>query len=200
MDAKYRFGNGESENDNAAETRFYNAVDRLAEQTGAAIVMIHHSSKGSQSDKRVTDVGSGAGAQSRAADCHMVLREHEDDGVVVLDAVVRSFPPVEPVALKWEYPLWHLTEADTSLLKGKKTNQEQRQNEKDKEGTEQIIDAIRKEGPGTARVLRERTGISRERQQRLLDWLVSQKQLSTTKTTVRGNECNVYQLAQDTEF
>jgi len=107
LDAKYRMiGDTVSENDNAAETRFYNAVDQIAERTGAAVGMIHHSSKGSQSDRRVTDVGAGAGAQSRAADCHLVLREHEQDDAVVLAAAVRSFPPIEPLCLRFAFPLW----------------------------------------------------------------------------------------------
>ena len=61
LDAKYRFGNGDSENDNAAETQFYNTLDRIAERTGAALVLIHHSTKGSQSDKRLPTL-----AQERA--------------------------------------------------------------------------------------------------------------------------------------
>ena len=61
----YRFAiEGVSENDNAAMAGFYNRLDRIAERTKAAIVLIHHSSKGSQSDKRITDVGAGAGSQS----------------------------------------------------------------------------------------------------------------------------------------
>ena len=60
IDAKYRaVGLGATENDNAAETRFFNEVDRVAEQTGSPIALVHHSSKGSQSDKRVTDVRAG---------------------------------------------------------------------------------------------------------------------------------------------
>src|SRR5690606_13500171 len=116
-----------------------------------AIVLVHHSSKGSQSEKRVTDVGAGAGAQSRAADCHIVLREHEDDGVFVMDAAVRSFPPVEAVALEWSLPLWRTTGADTSALKGRKTAQEQRQDERDREGNDAIFKALRDDSPATLR-------------------------------------------------
>src|SRR5262249_42302043 len=49
FDAKYRMTPaGSSENANADETRFYNALDTYAETTGAAILNIGHSSKGSQ--------------------------------------------------------------------------------------------------------------------------------------------------------
>ena len=62
------------ENDNAAVAGLYNALDGIADSMGAGFCLIHHSSKGNQSDKAVTDVGSGAGAQSRAADTHLILR------------------------------------------------------------------------------------------------------------------------------
>jgi hypothetical protein len=62
--------------------------------------------KGNQADKGVTDLGAGGGSQSRAADAHLALRPHAVDGAAVLSGVVRSFPPFEPVAMRWEYPLW----------------------------------------------------------------------------------------------
>jgi hypothetical protein len=122
LDAKYRFiGEGASENDNAAETRFYNLIDSIAERTGAAVVLVHHASKGSQGDRRTTDIGSGAGAQSRAADCHLVLREHEQQGVAILDGAVRSFPPMDPLPVRWDYPLWSpAPDADAELVKGRR--------------------------------------------------------------------------------
>ena len=68
--------------------------------------MVHHSSKGNQAGKSVTDVGSGAGAISRGADCHCILRPHKVDGVIVLDAAVRSFAPIKAACYRREYPLF----------------------------------------------------------------------------------------------
>jgi hypothetical protein len=97
---------GTDENDNAAMAQIYNLIDAHAMRLKCAFVLIHHSSKGSQSDKSVIDVGSGAGAMGRATDSHFVLREHEQQGVVVADAAIRSFPPIDPFCLKWFFPLW----------------------------------------------------------------------------------------------
>jgi len=100
-DAWYRFiPSGMNENSNADVMSLYNMLDRYAAQTQAAWIVVHHSSKGSQGEKSVTDVGAGAGAQSRAADAHLILRDHEEDDAVVLEAAVRSFPPVEPIGLR----------------------------------------------------------------------------------------------------
>ncbi|WP_428306750.1 AAA family ATPase [Lacipirellula sp.] len=196
FDAKYRFAaQGASENDNAAETLVYNLLDQIAAETESALIVVHHMSKGSQSDKRVTDVGAGAGAQSRAADCHMVLREHEDEGVLVLDAAVRSFPPVAPVALRWSFPVFRPDEwADAGKLKGRMAPNEQRAAERDKEGCTAICDALLAE-PMTPRQLRGKTGISKDRQDRLLDKLESEGHVTFTSTIVRGNESRLYRLS-----
>ncbi|MEM7630362.1 MAG: AAA family ATPase, partial [Planctomycetota bacterium] len=113
LDAFYRFmPAGGDENDNGTMANIYNRIDSFADRLGCCFVLIHHSTKGSQSGKSVTDVGAGAGAQSRATDTHLVLRPHEEDGVVVLDAAVRSWPPIEPTCLRWSFPVWN---ADRSL-------------------------------------------------------------------------------------
>lgn len=106
LDAFYRFIGEASENDNAAVAGMYNILDGIAMRRGCAFVLIHHTSKGSQSEKAVTDVGAGAGSQSRAADAHIALRPHEEPGCVVLDGGVRSFPPIEPLVLRWTFPVW----------------------------------------------------------------------------------------------
>lgn len=109
------------ENSNAQMTMLYRRFERLAEHLDALLFIVHHGTKGSQSEKRVVDVGSGASAQSRSADCHIALREHEDENCVVFDSRVRSFAPVDPLVLRWEYPLWHRDiSGDPTALKGGK--------------------------------------------------------------------------------
>jgi AAA domain len=142
IDAKYRaIPCGTSENDNASEAHFYNELDRWAERLDSAVTVIHHSTKGDQSDKRVTDVGAGGGAQSRAADTHIAIREHETPGVFVLDAAVRSFAPIEPIAVRFEFPLWVADGgADPTRLKSKPTRQQERQDRQDAEADRSVLD------------------------------------------------------------
>lgn len=94
------------ENSNPQMTNLYRRFERLAEHLDAAVLVVHHATKGSQAEKNVVDVGAGAGAQARAPDAHMVIRPHQEDGAVVFDCRVRSFCPVEPMVLTWNYPLW----------------------------------------------------------------------------------------------
>lgn len=109
IDALYKaLPAGVDENSNSNITQMYVLLDETAEKHNCATTVVHHTSKGSQQGKSVSDMGSGAGAQSRSADCHIVLREHEDKDTVVLQAIVRSQRPVEPVCLTFEYPLWRI--------------------------------------------------------------------------------------------
>ena len=118
-DAWYRFlPPGISENDNAAVTSLYNLIDSYTAHLNAAWVNIHHTSKGDQSQKGVTDVGSGAGSQSRAADTHLIIRPHEEEDVAVLEGVVRSFPPLDRLAIRFDFPAWFLDrEADPNAIR-----------------------------------------------------------------------------------
>ena len=107
IDAKYRlFGNGLEENSNDDQTTFHNMIDKFAKEMNCPILLIHHATKGDQSGKSVTDIGSGGGSQSRAVDLHMTIRPHQQPGLAVLDAAVRSFAPVEPATLRWKWPIW----------------------------------------------------------------------------------------------
>lgn len=192
LDAKYRaLPPGNSENDNAAETAFYNTVDGVAERLQAAVVMIHHSTKGSQTEKRVTDVGAGAGAQSRAADCHLILREHEKDGAVVLEAAVRSFAPVEPLTLRWDFPLWVADDSlDPTRLKAKLTGQEERQSARDQEADDQIWEFC-SEWRSRAEMKRH-FGWSEGRLDRGIRRLVDAHCLTESEETRRGNQTTIY--------
>lgn len=107
LDAFYRvLPKDTDENDNGTMAQVYNHLDAIAARLGCAFVLVHHSSKGNQSGKAVTDVGAGAGSQSRATDTHLILRPHEENDAVVLDAAVRSWPPIEPQCLRWQFPVW----------------------------------------------------------------------------------------------
>lgn len=127
MDAGYRFTvPGEAENDNAAMTARYNLLDEYADLTGAGVVYVHHLTKGSQDAKTVTDMGAGGGVQARAADAHVVLVPDETLGPdrLVVDAVVRSFAPIDPLVIRYEHPLWSCedeTAAPTKVRRQKVT-------------------------------------------------------------------------------
>lgn len=85
----------------------YNLLDTMAEDHGCAFPVLHHASKGSQKEKRNTDIGSGGGSQSRAVDCHLTLIDHELPDHVTVTTSIRAFKPCPPFVIRFEWPLWH---------------------------------------------------------------------------------------------
>ncbi|MCC7407529.1 MAG: AAA family ATPase [Phycisphaeraceae bacterium] len=149
LDAFYRFMPRDmDENDNGTMASLYNHIDRYADRLGCSFVLIHHTTKGNQSGKSVTDVGAGAGSQSRATDTHMVLRQHEEEDAVVLDAAVRSWPPVGPRCLRWAFPVWSPAEdLDPEQLKG--DGGKKRGEKKDGWTAQTFVDAFVGDRPAT---------------------------------------------------
>jgi hypothetical protein len=162
IDALYRaIPAGTSESDNAQMMQVYNQLDRIARVTGSAIVLNHHATKGDQSGKAVTDVGSGAGAISRATDTHLVIRPHEDEELCVLEAVCRSFPPPEPKSIRFWWPLWEAT-GDEPKLKQAKGTVPDRQSTMDRETCDRLRGELTK-GPMTVGQLRTATDFGEAR-------------------------------------
>jgi hypothetical protein len=126
IDAFYRIlPEGTDENDNGAIAKLYNSLDGYAAQLKCAFILIHHTSKGNQSNKSVTDVGAGAGSQSRAVDTHLTLRAHEDEDTVVMDAATRSWPPLKSMVLRKQHPLFVVDpNADPKALQGAEKKRE----------------------------------------------------------------------------
>ncbi|WP_437206624.1 AAA family ATPase [Planctomicrobium sp. SH664] len=193
LDALYRaMPAAGGENDNASMAAAYCLACQFGESTGAAWFLVHHSSKGDQSGKRVTDVGAGAGAQSRAADVHMILREHEENDCVVFAAVVRSFLPVEPQVLRWCFPLWqpqeHLNPLD---LKKPKGSGDERQERQDRQGRETLIKAFKPGEKRNRKQLREATGMGHDRLNKLIRQLLDSEEIRIAETTTAKNNESV---------
>lgn len=172
FDALYRMlPEGTNENDNGQMMRVYNHLDQLAKSWGAAIIVIHHASKGDQSDKAVTDVGAGAGAISRAADSHLIIRQHEQQGLHVLEAVTRSFPSPKPVSIRFTYPVWQAETIEPQIKTRQSRSGETKQLEREKD-KEKVINAIPTEGEVSQSKVRTATGFGQDKVIRLIAELV----------------------------
>lgn len=199
LDAWYRaLPEGVSENDNAQVMRLYNCIDEACETQGCSWANVHHASKGSQSEKSVTDIGAGAGAQSRAADLHMVMRPHEEPGVFVMEAAVRSFAPVEPLPLRWEFPLWvPAAGVDPALLKGRQSRQQERKLEEDRKAGNLIVDFLRKAStPQATKRIKAEAGMGLDRCERILAALARNGDINGEMRMVKGRECQFWSLPE----
>lgn len=116
LDAFYRFiGKGLDENSNADMTSVFNHLDAIADYSNAAVLNVHHASKGLQTDKGVMDIGAGAGSIGRATDSHVVFLPHQENDCVVMRARCRSFTQPKPIGIRIDYStarVWHDDELD----------------------------------------------------------------------------------------
>jgi hypothetical protein len=80
-----------------------NSFDCLAEQTGAAIIYVHHDPKGSPGERDLRDRGSGSNVLGRDYDAAVMMTQHasEDDAAVV-ETILRNYRPQEPFSAIWE--------------------------------------------------------------------------------------------------
>ena len=122
FDPMYRLlPRGASEAGDQDMREMFDRLTRAADKADAALVVLHHTSKGRQGDKNNTDVGSGHGVMSRSTDIHATLlpaEKNKDRDVVthsVLKASPRTFPPFVPRPLRkisQEVPAWQLDEEE----------------------------------------------------------------------------------------
>lgn len=121
VDPYYKIGMGLEENRAEDIAEFLFAVEKIAAESGAAVALSHHFAKGNASVKDAIDRMSGSGVFARDPDALMILTEAEsstkEEPVFVADWTVRSFPPVQPYALRWKFPMWEKDELAGTALK-----------------------------------------------------------------------------------
>lgn len=185
IDPVYTMGDVADEN-NAAEVRkFLREVGELSTETGAAVVCIHHHSKGQQGGKRAIDRASGSGVFGRWFDAVLDLSAlHIPDGVAEqsrtpesipmrLEFDLRDFKQPKPLSIWWHYPVHipdHSGELDGLLVDGdprgnlvqyqQGESEEARQEKRDSE-MERAIGAIVADGrEPTVKAVADELGVS----------------------------------------
>jgi hypothetical protein len=109
LDPVYKALGDADENSATDIARLMDALERLARETGAAVVLAHHFAKGDASGKNAVDRMSGSGVWARDPDSIMVLtpppkaKDEEDDGEtrMVVETALRAHRPLPPFRLIW---------------------------------------------------------------------------------------------------
>lgn len=130
LDPLYKVQQGD-ENSAEAIIKFCNALDKIAHETGAAIIYDHHHPKGSAGQKKVIDRGSGSGVFARDADamCDLSFLDPKKEVLEVIgdqiktgekpmqiSFVLRAFKDIEPQNCFFKFPVHYLDTA--GLLEG----------------------------------------------------------------------------------
>jgi len=90
--------------ENAAEDLkgILNCFDEIANKTGAAILYVHHDSKGNSGDRDVRDRGAGSNVLGRDYDAAITLTPHaQEPDTSVVETLLRNYRPQEPFVIQW---------------------------------------------------------------------------------------------------
>lgn len=100
LDPLYKLSEGV---ENAAEDLkvILNAFDELAEQTGAAIIYVHHDPKGSPGDRNIRDRGAGSNVLGRDYDACVTLTPHISEEAMVVEMLLRNYREQDDFTVSW---------------------------------------------------------------------------------------------------
>ena len=107
IDPTYKLMGGRDENSAGDVADILNQFEKIAVETGAAVVFGSHFSKGNQAGKEVLDRVSGSGVFARDPDTIITLTKHAEEDAFTVEPILRNFPSMKPFAVRWEYPVMH---------------------------------------------------------------------------------------------
>ena len=108
LDPAYKLLGDRDENANGDIAGLMNELEKLAQSSGAAVVVAHHFAKGDSASKEAADRMSGAGAWVRDPDSIMVLTPHEEPDAFTVNTILRNLPRLDEFVVEWDYPLMRL--------------------------------------------------------------------------------------------
>jgi hypothetical protein len=118
IDPTYKLLGIADENSATDVTALLNAIEKVAVDTGAAVVLAGHFAKGNPAAKESIDRISGSGVFARDPDSLITLTRHEEEAAFTVDMTLRNLPPIDAFVVRWRYPLFRREEGlDPKRLK-----------------------------------------------------------------------------------
>lgn len=120
VDPIYKGMVGRDENSSKDMSELCMTIEKLASNSGAAVVYAHHFSKGRKGATDVLDRMSGSGVFARDADTIINLTPHKDDDCYTMETVTRNLASPDPVVLQRDYPVFVVRpDLDSNDLEGR---------------------------------------------------------------------------------
>jgi hypothetical protein len=120
LDPSYRLLAGKDESDPGVIIDLLNRFLAVGTELKGGIGLLQHFSKGDQSQKEAIDRYSGSGVWARHPDALVTFTEHEAEDSFGVEFRFRSFAPIDPIAVTWDYPRFRSApELDPARLKTK---------------------------------------------------------------------------------
>jgi RecA-family ATPase len=195
IDAIYKtIPNGKSENDNEAMGKLMNILQGIAESKGVALMCVHHATKGDQSHKSTLDILAGAGSFGRSLDAMIALRDHEQEGLNVIEFRTRTNPDPEAISIKFEWPIWSAVTVKPSLKQPGQPRAD-KQKKDDQEADEQIIAALKKDKRLSESQFVRCTAMGPTRVQRAIGRAIKAGKIDEKRVKRGGKRVLVYSLS-----
>ena len=107
IDPLYRLYGSLKENSAEDMGVLTNALGELAEESGAALAIATHHSKGNQAAKEAIDRISGSGVIARDADALIDFTANEVEDAFSVSLRLRDFKPMDDFGVSWRFPLFY---------------------------------------------------------------------------------------------
>jgi hypothetical protein len=192
IDPLYKISEG-VENQAEDFKKLLSAFDELAEETGAAIIYVHHDTKGSPGDKDIRDRGAGSNVLGRDYDACVTLTAHASDpDATVVEVLLRNYPPQKPFAIIWscdEVPggyRFNLAEDMAADKRTSKTKTAPPPYESYLPAAATLIGKGELEIGYFKAVFQEKTGLSDTRTKHFLSWAISSQNPPIRTREIRG--------------
>jgi RecA-family ATPase len=122
IDSIYFLLGDREENSNEDIASLGSVLQKIAKETGAAIIFTHHFSKGSQIGKRGIEKSSGAGSWGRVVDMCLAVDHHSEEFHYNFEPEFRSFAPKNAFVARRAGAIWELV--DRAKVEHKKASAE----------------------------------------------------------------------------
>jgi hypothetical protein len=117
IDPVYKCYDWRDENSASDMADLLKYLECIVAATGASVVFSTHFSKGNQASKNILDRVSGSGVFARDADTFVSFTEHLEEDHYSVELVIRNGPAEPPFVVRREFPVFHRTDLDPTLLK-----------------------------------------------------------------------------------
>lgn len=158
---------------------------RMMQETGAAMLIVHHDAKGKAGDRNIRDRGAGSSVFGRACDSRITLTPHADsDDHVCVAAMTRNFAPREPFAARFDAGIFVVdeevdVEPETSRSATKKQTLDLGRLAEQAAGY--LAESILRTGEFREKVLRENMGLGRDKADKVLAHMRKENYFLRTK-------------------
>ena len=119
IDPIYKTYGEREENSNTEMTQVLNELEKLAQDTGAAVLVAAHFPKGNLTGRDAIDRVAGASVFGRDPDALLVMTPHEQPDAFTVSPILRDFPPQPEFVIQWSQGCFQRIAADPKAVQGR---------------------------------------------------------------------------------